>query len=69
MRNPHPTTAEKDASANTLQRSLLAAQVVHSCLNCEHFVQEPDKCTLYKTMPPAKVIYFGCPSWEGEIPF
>ena len=53
MRNPHPTTAEKDASANTLQRSLLAAQVVHSCLNCEHFVQEPDKCTLYKTMPPA----------------
>lgn len=29
----------------------------------------PETCTLYGVRPPARVIAYGCPSWEEGLPF
>jgi len=45
--------------------------IVRSCINCEHFRSRDDLgyCDVAKQTPPPKVIFYGCPAWEMEIPF
>ena len=42
-----------------------------SCLNCNQFNEQKELCGLANQRPPARVIAYGCPSWEDvdEIPF
>ncbi len=39
-----------------------------TCLSCEHFNEKNELCSLAGARPPARVIVFGCPSFEF-IPF
>lgn len=45
--------------------------IVRSCINCENFSCAGDVgyCKIAKQSPPPKVIFYGCPAWELEIPF
>lgn len=41
-----------------------------TCLTCDHFKEHSGEvCGLYHSRPPARIIAFGCPSYENEIPF
>ena len=41
-----------------------------TCLTCDHFREtKGEVCGLYNQRPPARIIAFGCPSYENEIPF
>lgn len=41
-----------------------------SCVHCDHFDQAAEVCNQFNRMrPPARVIAFGCPAYEDEIPF
>ena len=40
-----------------------------NCLNCLHFDEDTEICSLGKSRPPARVIAEGCPSWDIDIPF
>lgn len=42
-----------------------------SCLTCEHFNEAQEKCEAdpQRRRPPARVIAFGCPSYEERLPF
>lgn len=40
-----------------------------TCLTCDHFNEPGELCKLYNARPPARVIAFGCPSYQDEIPF
>lgn len=52
-----------------LTHKLHGAGLIHSCLTCDNFDEKAELCELYKQRPPARVIAFGCPSWQNEIPF
>ncbi len=57
-----------------LDRVLKEDQYQHpyqNCLLCDHFNEEKEVCKLYQKKPPARVIAYGCPSFEDEdaIPF
>lgn len=48
------------------------AQLVRSCLTCDHFKESNELCELVNVRPPAKVIAFGCEKYQNiddEIPF
>lgn len=56
--------------AHNLHEALLEEQVIRSCLNCDNFKEEDERCILAPAYPlPAKVIVFGCPKWTGVVPF
>ena len=38
-----------------------------TCLNCMYYRE--NTCSLFKSIPPAEVIVFGCEKWELDIPF
>ena len=41
-----------------------------SCVGCLYFDERHGEvCTLAKARPPARIIAFGCESWEQDIPF
>lgn len=42
-----------------------------TCVHCGYFDQPSEVCTFYvpASRPPAKVIAFGCPSFEEQVPF
>jgi hypothetical protein len=44
-------------------------QIIKSCLNCINFNEEDETCLLAKARPPARIIVFGCPQWDADIPF
>ena len=45
-------------------------EATKTCITCDHFDQRGEVCNLYNKMrPPAKIIAFGCDSYENEIPF
>lgn len=50
-------------------RELIDRQQVVTCINCIQWNDHDEKCTLAKIRPPARVIVFGCPAWEEDIPF
>lgn len=50
------------------------ARAVHeatmTCITCDHFDLSKEVCMKFNYMrPPARVIAFGCPAYENEIPF
>jgi hypothetical protein len=51
----------------------LSPEVLHaSCLSCDHFREDNENCQLANVRPPARVIAFGCESWENideDIPY
>lgn len=42
-----------------------------TCITCDHFLEQQEKCNLYDQRPPARVIAFGCDSYKDDnyIPF
>jgi hypothetical protein len=48
--------------------SELIEQLNTTCIKCGHFNEKDEMCNLYKQRPPARVIAFGCPSFDF-IPF
>lgn len=60
------TETIKDVTPNNM--------LFQSCIVCEHF-QENEICKLYNIRPPARIIVFGCKTFEessnidGDIPF
>lgn len=58
--------------ADIVQPSVVDAimRATQCCLTCDHFRENPNElCGLYGKRPPARVIAFGCPAYENEIPF
>lgn len=57
-------------AADALFRELIQAQVIRSCINCDHMNIETNVCFKYKMQPPAPTIVFGCgEGWFPLIPF
>lgn len=55
---------------DALVSSLDPINLVCSCVTCNHFADdETCKLTDPPMRPPAKVIAFGCPSYDDDIPF
>lgn len=53
-----------------LHRVLIEGCILQSCLNCEAFDAEKERCKLAPSYPlPPAVVVFGCKSWEQVIPF
>lgn len=52
-----------------LAKKLHDSNIIACCLTCEHFDEPAETCTLYQQRPPARVIAYGCPSWQDEMPF
>jgi hypothetical protein len=48
------------------------AQMVKSCISCDHFNESTEMCKLVNARPPAKIIAFACEKYDNmddEIPF
>lgn len=60
-----------EALADIAKQSFIdeLTKVVRSCLNCDRFDEPNEMCKLYNQRPPAKVIAFGCDSYEEKVPF
>lgn len=56
-------------ASQIFHEQLILTDIVVSCLNCGNFDANGEACLLYKTRPPAKVMVYGCASWEVLIPF
>lgn len=52
-----------------LQNSLIKADSITTCTNCEFWSQPNQLCEKYKMLPPAEVIVTGCVQWMYTIPF
>lgn len=75
----------QDLSREDVERitqALHFERLIHSCMTCRHFAERGaaelgpatpaipvEHCGLYKVRPPARVIAYGCPSWEDDLPF
>lgn len=59
------------AITNAIETVAKQNHIYQSCLNCLNFQEQKELCSLYNQRPPAKVIAFGCESWDDkdEIPF
>jgi hypothetical protein len=65
-----PSYEYKQEVLNRLRTCLKDLEPKGSCLNCAHFQENSETCTLYKQRPPARVIVFGCDSFQfDDIPF
>lgn len=40
-----------------------------TCVHCRHFREADELCLMADQRPPAKVIAFGCPAFDPDIPF
>jgi hypothetical protein len=53
-----------------LHEALVYDCIIRTCLNCEFFNKEAERCGNFPASPvPAKVLVFGCPQWMPFIPF
>ena len=53
-----------DALTRSVQNTLT------TCIVCDHWNQGQEVCMKFNNQrPPAKVIAFGCPAFENDIPF
>lgn len=67
---PEHKNATTQAWERAYRHSLFVTSTAHSCLNCEHWLDDGQICGLFKIRPPAEVIVFSCgESWEDQIPF
>lgn len=59
------------AAFETLEKNADKYFPFQSCINCKNFNEPDEICILYSKRPPAKVIVFGCSSYDdiGDIPF
>lgn len=45
-------------------------QSLTTCVVCDHWNQTGETCMKFQNQrPPARVIAFGCPAFENEVPF
>jgi len=60
-----------ESSRDLLHKELIQLQIVKSCLNCEHFVDDSGECAQFQYVkPPPKVVVFSCgKNWENRCPF
>jgi hypothetical protein len=49
--------------------SLAVYRQQKSCLNCSHFEDATQLCTLAALIPPPKIAVVGCEKYEQRIPF
>lgn len=62
----------QSALVEALERTNKQNGLLRSCLNCDMFNEQLEKCAIAPTLKiPARVIAYGCPSWadKDEIPF
>ena len=52
-----------------LQNKMIEKDCWQTCLNCEHWNKNVEKCKLYEQKPPLNTIVVGCEQWYYEIPF
>lgn len=59
------------AAFTTLEKNADKYFPFQSCINCKNFNEPDELCILFKARPPAKVIVFGCSSYDdiGDVPF
>lgn len=62
-----------EAMFNVIENSPAGSYPFVNCLTCSHFdnAEDADMCKLYNMKPPARVVVYGCPSYEDgcDIPF
>lgn len=76
------STDDLVAARKIFHEKLISNGILTSCENCEHskailiesttaeFVTfETLKCTKWDSIPPHKILVFGCCAWEMAIPF
>lgn len=57
-----------DAVAKNMEQAMRDCR--RTCVNCIHFDEGIDFCSIARQRPPARVIAFGCSSFEEDnIPF
>lgn len=49
-----------------LAKKLHDRRVITSCMTCSHFNEQTEICEYYMRRPPARIIAFGCESWDDE---
>ena len=52
---------------SSFHKSLVDTYIIATCLNCVCFAD--NICVEAGETPPPKVIVFGCPKWEANVPF
>jgi hypothetical protein len=45
------------------------AKTTTHCIDCLHFIEGQELCTVANSRPPARVIVSGCPKFLEDIPF
>lgn len=57
--------------ADLVQPAIIDAIVnaTRTCITCDSWEPGKELCNRFQKRPPAKVIAFGCPAYENEIPF
>lgn len=63
------TSDERERFVKQAQDFLIDREIWPTCINCDNFNEEEEKCKLYDQRPPARVIVKGCPQWIPIIPF
>lgn len=54
----------RDALQTILRETLFIMQRRVCCINCMHFNEERELCTLYNAQPPARTIALGCAAYK-----
>lgn len=55
---------------NFIIRAIDDGNIIRSCINCNHFREADEVCTMYGNQrPPARIIARGCDGHSKEIPF
>lgn len=69
------TTARISSIRNMINGGLLSEleaildRRTKTCVNCLHFQQDVEICSLAQVRPPAKIIAAGCEKHDEDIPF
>ncbi len=52
-----------------LHKAAIETQTFASCMNCTHWNEQHQGCSIYEATPPAHIIVFGCDKHQFDIPF